>query len=147
MSVKVYCDAGSNLYPAILKEKKANIHVFPMSVTVDDKTYRLYEDDVDVEAFSKEFYERLDPRKKNVRTSLVSPGEYKSAFEKEAKEGNQVICFTLAKGISGTYNAACLAAEEVNNAAGKEVVHVINTSRRHILKIHAPVQNNHVCFQ
>ncbi|MBP5092075.1 MAG: DegV family protein [Bacilli bacterium] len=128
MSVKVYCDAGSNLYPAILKEKKADIHVFPMSVTVDDKTYRLYEDDVDVEAFSKEFYERLDPRKKNVRTSLVSPGEYKSAFEKEAKEGNQVICFTLAKGISGTYNAACLAAEEVNNAAGKEVVHVINTA-------------------
>ena len=128
MSVKIYCDAGSNLYPAILKAKKAEINVFPMNVTVNDKVYRCYEDHIDVEAFSKEFYESLDPRKKNVRTSLVSPGEYQKAFQEEANQGNEVVCFTLAKGISGTYNAACLAAEAVNEKVGKKVIHVVNSA-------------------
>ena len=94
MSIKIYCDAGSNLYPAILKIKNADINVFPMNVVVDNKTYRCYEDNIDVEAFSKEFYESLNPRKKNVHTSLVSVGEYQKAFSEEVDKGNQVVCFT-----------------------------------------------------
>ena len=128
MSIKIYCDAGSNLYPAILKTKNADINVFPMNVVVDNKTYRCYEDNIDVEAFSKEFYESLNPRKKNVRTSLVSVGEYQKAFSEEVDKGNQVVCFTLAKGISGTYNAARLAADAINESAGKEVVHIVNSA-------------------
>jgi DegV family protein with EDD domain len=128
MSIKIYCDAGSNLYPAILKIKNADINVFPMNVVVDNKTYRCYEDNIDVEAFSKEFYESLNPRKKNVHTSLVSVGEYQKAFSEEVDKGNQVVCFTLAKGISGTYNAARLAADAINESAGKEVVHIVNSA-------------------
>ena len=128
MSIQVYCDAGSNLYPAVLKAKNADIKVLAMSVTVNEKVFRCYDDDIDVAAFSKEFYESLNPAKKNVRTSLVSTGEYLEAFQKEVAAGNEVICFTMAKGISGTYNSARLAAEQTNEEAGKEVVHVVNTA-------------------
>lgn len=128
MSIKVICDAGSNLYPEVLKRKKADIIVLPMSVTLGEKTFHCYADDIDVESFSKDFYAALKKNKKNVRTSLVSPGDFLAAFKKEAEEGNQVICFTMAKGISGTYNSAILAASEVNGGEKGEVVRVIDSA-------------------
>jgi DegV family protein with EDD domain len=128
MAIEIYCDAGSNLYPKVLKEKNMNIHVMSMNVILNGKTYCCYDDDIDVEKFSKEYYAALDPAKKNVRTSLVSPGQFQEAFQKEVDAGNQVICFTMAKGISGTYQSACIAADMVNQDAGKEVVHVINSA-------------------
>ncbi len=128
MAIKIFCDAGSNLYPAILKEKNLDIHVMSMNVILNGKTYCCYDDDIDVPAFSKTYYAALDPAKKNVHTSLVSPGQFQEAFQKEVDEGNQVICFTMAKGISGTYQSACIAADMVNGQADKEVVHVINSA-------------------
>ena len=97
MSIEIYCDAGSNLYPAFLKQKNYNIHVFSMNVILNGKTYHCYDDDIDPEAVSKEYYASLDPRKKNVHTSLVSPGDYQETFLREAKAGNQVVCFCMAK--------------------------------------------------
>ncbi len=128
MAIKIFCDAGSNLYPAVLKAKNLDIHVMSMNVILNGKTYCCYDDDINVENFSKEYYAALDPAKKNVHTSLVSPGEFQEAFQKEVDQGNQVICFTMAKGISGTYQSACIAADMVNQDANKEVVHVINSA-------------------
>ena len=128
MSIKVYCDAGSNLYPEILKAKSLDINVLSMDVSLGEKTYHLYHDDVNVKEFSKEFFNTLKSNKDSVRTSLVSPGDFLDAFKKEVEAGNQVICFTMAKGISGTYNSAVLAATEVNGEVGKEAVHVVDSA-------------------
>ena len=62
----------------------------------------------------------------NIRTSLVSPGDYEKTFTEEVEKGNKVICFTMAKGISGTYNSACVARDLVNEKYGEKMVEVID---------------------
>ena len=128
MAVKIYADAGSNLFPVVLKNRGVEVNVVNMHLTVGDHEYNCYNDPIDVEDFSKIFYNYLEDPNIDVHTSLVNPGDYLNAFKEDVKAGNQIICFTMAKGISGTYNSAVVAANEINEKEGKEVVHVIDTA-------------------
>lgn len=126
--IKVYTDAGSNLFPSLLKEKNWDIKVMPMTLRIDDKDLLCYSDDIDVPAISHDFYEDLDSGKKKVTTSLVNPDTFLNAFEEDINAGNEIICFTMAKGISGTYQSACIAANEINEEHDKKVVYVVNSA-------------------
>lgn len=126
MSIKIFTDAASNLFPSILKEKGSSISVLPMAIDVGDTHFLCYEDNIDVDEVSKSFYEKVEKGEK-VHTSLANPGLFKEKAMEEIKEGNQVIFVTLASGISGTYQSACLMANEINEAEGKEVVKVIDS--------------------
>ncbi len=126
--IKVYTDAASNLFPSILKEKGLDIKVVSMNLHVDDKDIKCYDDDIDVPAISKEFYEDLESGKKKISTSLINPDTFMKAFEKDIEAGNEIICFTMASGISGTYQAASIAADEINEEKGKKVIHVVNSA-------------------
>ena len=125
MAIKIYADAVSNLFKNIIVNKGLDIKVMTLHLRIDDKEYLCYEDNIDIEEFSKTYYE-LMKEGKDVKTSLVSPGDYEKAFLEEAEKGNKVICFTMAKGISGTYNSACLARDSVNEAKKEKVVEVID---------------------
>ena len=125
MAIKIYADAVSNLFKNIIINKGLDIKVMTLHLRIDDKEYLCYEDNIDIEQFSKTYYE-LMKEGKDVKTSLVSPGDYEKAFLEEAEKGNKVICFTMAKGISGTYNSACLARDSVNEAKKEKVVEVID---------------------
>ncbi len=125
MAVKIFADAVSNLFKNIIKEKNLDIKVMSLHLRIDDKEYLCYEDDIDIEDFSKTYYE-LMKEGKEPQTSLVSPGDYEKAFLEEVNKGNKVICFTMAKGISGTYNSACLACDQVNKEKEEKVVEVID---------------------
>lgn len=48
-----------------------------------------------------------------VKTSQVSIGEYADFFRKIFDEGKDILHLTLSSGISGSYNSACIAAEQV----------------------------------
>ena len=126
MGIKVFTDAASNLFASFLKEKNYDIKVLPMTLDVDGKTYQCYENEINIEEFSKEIYAKMKEGA-NIKTSLANPDVWAKAYEEEIRNGNKVIVFTLASGISGTYNAACLAAEMVNEDANEEMVHVIDT--------------------
>jgi len=128
MAVKIYADAGSNLFPEVLEKRGLDIKVISMHLTVGDHDYCCYNDPINVDDFSKIFYGYLEDPKVDVHTSLVSPGDFLEAFEADVQQGNQVICFTMAKGISGTYNSACVAANEINEREGKMMVRVIDTA-------------------
>ena len=128
MAVKIYADAGSNLFPEVIAARGVEINVVSMHLTVGDHDYNCYNDPINVNDFSKIFYGYLEDPKVEVHTSLVSPGDFIEAFKADVEAGNQIICFTMAKGISGTYNSACLAANEFNEKAGKMVVRVIDTA-------------------
>lgn len=127
MAVKIFADTGSNLYPALLKEKNLDIHVINMPLFVDGEPLICYEDNSDINKLSKKFYEDV-AEGKDIRTSLINPGTFLEEFKKETDQGNKVICFTMAKGISGTYQSACTAANEINEEKGKQFVRVINTA-------------------
>ena len=128
MAVKIYADAGSNLFPEIIAKREVDIKVVSMHLTVGDHEYNCYNDPINVDDFSKIFYGYLEDPKVDVHTSLVSPADYLDACKEDVNAGNQIICFTMAKGISGTYNSACVAANEINEKAGKEVVRVIDSA-------------------
>ncbi|MBE6136600.1 MAG: DegV family protein [Erysipelotrichaceae bacterium] len=130
MAIKVYADAGSNLFPEVIKNRGLEdyIKVVNMHLQVGDHEYNCYNDPINVDDFSKIFYTYLEDPKVDVHTSLVNPGDFLAAFEEDVKAGNQIICITMAKGISGTYNSACVAANEINEEQGKEVVQVIDSA-------------------
>ena len=126
MAIKIICDAVSNLFKNIIYEKKLNVKVMNVHLTIGDKEYNCYDDDLDIEEFSKAYYE-LMAEGVEVKTSLVNPMCFVEEFEKEAEAGNQVIVFTMAKGISGTYQSAVMAMNEINDKYQREVVYVVDT--------------------
>ena len=125
MGVTIIADAVSNLFQDILKEKNLNIRVMSLHLKIGDKDYSCYDDPIDIKEFSKTYYEEM-AKGADVKTSLVSPGNFEEAFEEEIAKGNKVVCFTMAKGISGTYNSACLAKDTVNEKHQGTYVEVID---------------------
>lgn len=127
MEIKIYCDAGSNLYNKVIKDQDVEgIKVVSMNLFVEDKTYHCYDDDIDVEKFAHEYYDELRAFK-NIHTSLINPNDFMEAFKEDVEKGNKIICFTMASGISGTYQSCVLAANQINDEKGEEVVHVVDS--------------------
>ena len=126
MAIKVYADAGSNLFPEIIKEKNLDIKVINMKLYIKDKEYNCYDQSFDTEKVSKVFYEELEGDN-DIHTSLINPNDYLEAFKEDVDNGNQIICFTMAKGISGTYQSACIAKDMINDEKGQEVVYIIDS--------------------
>lgn len=126
MNITIIADAVSNLFPSVLKDKKLNIRVLNLKLRLGDKEYICYEESLDIPSFSKEFFQRMSEGE-DPQTSLASPGEYLEVFKEEVDKGNKVICFTMAKGISGTYNSACLARDDINSQYKETMVEVIDS--------------------
>ena len=61
---------------------------------------------------NREFYERLIETDEIPKTSQITPFEYRSNFEKAVEAGEQVVCFCLSSGVSGSFQSACVAAQE-----------------------------------
>ena len=126
MPITLVADAVSNLFNDIIKAKKLNVKVMNIRLRIDDKEYRVYDEIKDVREFSKHYFEAMKDPKKKIQTTLVSTGEYYELFKEEAFKGNQVICFTMASGISGTYQSACIARDMINNESKTKMVEVID---------------------
>ena len=128
MAIKIYADAGSNLFKGIIEKRNVEIKVVNMSLTIDERTYNCYEDEIDVEKFSHTFYQQMRDGSKSINTSQITPYTYMEAFKEDIEAGNQIICFVMAKGISGTYNSACQARDIINNEQGKEMVYIVDSA-------------------
>ena len=53
MAIKIYADAGSNLFQSILDDKQADIHIVKMPLYVEDKTYICYDENINVEKIKR----------------------------------------------------------------------------------------------
>ncbi len=127
MAIKIYADAGSNLFPSIIKAKDLDIQLVKMKLFINDECFDCYDDKFNFDRVSKIFYKELSGNN-NIHTSLINPNDYLEAFKDDVAAGNQIICFTMAKGISGTYQSACIARDTINEKQGKEVVAVIDSA-------------------
>lgn len=126
MGVSIIADAVSNLFPDIIKEKKLGIRVMNMHLTIGDREYNCYNDKLNIKDFSKTYFAMMEEGHK-ASTTLVNTYDFLEAFKEEIEKGNKVICFCMAKGISGTYNSAVMAATEINENYHEEMVRVIDT--------------------
>ncbi|WP_313184589.1 DegV family protein [Lacrimispora sp.] len=79
--------------------------------TMDGVTYP---DDLGQSIPFPEFYDRIAKGAAPV-TSQVNVEEYCDFFEPFLKEGKDILHLTLSSGISGTYNSACVAREEMSS--------------------------------
>lgn len=126
MGIKIIAEATSNLFKNVLLKNNADIKVMNMHLVIGDKEYNCYDDEMDISDFSKYFFQKIAEGEKT-RTTLVSPGEFEEEFKKEIAKGNKVICFTMASGISGTHQSACIARDLVNEEAKEEMVYVVDS--------------------
>lgn len=126
MSIKIVAEATCNLFKEILDKKSIeNVRIIKMSLFVGEKEYKCYDDDMDIAEFSKYYFEELDKGTK-VHTSLVNPDAFEKVFREEVENGNKVICFTMASGISGTNQSANIAKDLINEEFKEEKVYVVD---------------------
>lgn len=87
-----------------------NIHVIPMEITIKDQTYQ------DIIEISKEdFYRKSAEAGIVPRTACPAPGKWAQLIESIAKPGDTILTFHISSPLSGSYNAARIAAEELRN--------------------------------
>lgn len=96
--------------------KKYDIHVIPLKLRFGEQEY------LDGELTSEEFYERLVTAKELPKTSQPSPEEFSNLYSGLLDNYKEVISVHLSSGLSGTVNAAHIAADKF-----KQKVHVLDT--------------------
>ena len=105
MSVRIITDSASDISQEWAKEW--NITVLPLKVRFGEEEFL---DGVTLS--NREFYERLIETDEIPKTSQITPFEYRSNFEKAVEAGEQVVCFCLSSGVSGSFQSAQVAAQE-----------------------------------
>lgn len=101
--ITIITDSASDLS----QNNKNGITVLPMTISFDNETY---EDGVTLTPDN--FYMKLIESSTLPKTSQVSPYAFSEAYEKALGHSDQVIVITLSSKLSGTYQSACIAAED-----------------------------------
>lgn len=93
------------------KVDEIGVDVVPLTVDLDGKIYTNYLDWREIEP--KVFYDELRAKKPS-KTSAANIGDFREAIEPYLKEGKDVLYIGFSSGLSGTYNAGRMAAEELS---------------------------------
>lgn len=106
MSVKIIVDSTADLLPHL----KEQVTVVPLTVHFGDEEY------IDgITITHKEFYEKLVETDVLPQTSQATPSAFEEVFAKIAANGDSAVVLTLSSSLSGTYQSACIAAEDFEN--------------------------------
>ncbi|MEY8352253.1 DegV family protein [Lachnospiraceae bacterium 54-53] len=103
--------------------EKRHIPYVCFHYTMDGITYP---DDLGESIPFDEFYDRIAKGAAPV-TSQVNADEYCEFFEPFLNEGKDILHLTLSSGISGTYNSACIAREELKIRYPNRTVAIIDS--------------------
>ena len=85
-----------------------------------------YPDDLGATVPPKELYERMLAGETS-KTSQPSAGEYIEFFEQFLSEGKDILHITLSTGISGAFNSAKVAAEEMREKYPDRTIYVVDS--------------------
>ena len=113
--IKIVTDSSCDLNKDIIE--KYNIKVVPLNVSFGEDTY------IDGELDKKEFYERMKNSSELPKTSCPSPEKFMQSYEGD----EDVIIFTIASALSGTYSATLLAKNMMLEENPDKKIAVIDT--------------------
>ena len=99
--IKLICDSMADLTKDQIE--KYDIEVLPLTVILDDKEYK---DGIDFEL--DEFYQLLKD-KKYPKTSQVTYGQFKTAFDKYVADGRTIFYIASSANATGSYQSAVMA--------------------------------------
>ena len=118
---KLYTDTSANLPLALLREY--DIAVIPFSYTVNGVAED-YKEETDFDG--KAFYDAMR-RGAEVKTSMVNPATAAAFFERALAQGDDVLYVGMSGGISGTAQAAVIAAGELTEKYPARKIVTIDT--------------------
>ena len=116
---KIYTDSTADLPEDYIKEH--DLSVMNLRYIIDGESYGT-DKKLEVHAF----YEMMRSGKMPT-TSQVNPEEAKEYFLQSRKENKEILCMCFSSGLSGTYNSARIAAEEVMEEYPDTKIIVIDT--------------------
>ena len=106
MNVKIIVDSTVDM-PGSCQDQ---VSIVPLTVRFGDEEYL---DGVTIDR--ARFYERLVESDTLPSTSQATPDAFAALFEQVKQEGGSAVVITISSKLSGTYQSACLAAEEYRN--------------------------------
>ncbi len=115
MAIRILTDSASDI-----SQERANewgITVLPLKVRFGEEEFL---DGVTLKG--SEFYHKLVETDEIPKTSQISPYEYQEQFSAAKEAGDDLIYFCLSAGVSGSYQSACIAAEDYS-----DVVTIVDT--------------------
>lgn len=103
MNIQIITDSASD----IVNPERGDVTVIPMTITFGETEF------LDgVTLTHQEFFERLIECDDLPTTSQISPFAFTQAIQKATENGDCAIVITMSGKLSGTYQSACVAAEE-----------------------------------
>ena len=103
--VRILVDTSSDFELEELRQR--NLEYVPMPIQFEGESLR------DVEELSKEaFYQRLETQYPT--TAQPSPAEFAAHFQAAKEAGDEIVAIVMSSALSGTYQGACLAKEDVD---------------------------------
>lgn len=102
--VRIIVDSASDLAQGVAEK----VTVLPMTLRFGNTEY------IDgVNITNKEFYEKLIESDELPTTSQIMPLAFEEAYKEALSKGEDVIVITISSKLSGTYQSACIAKDEV----------------------------------
>ena len=116
----LFSESTCDLTPELVQE--IDIHILPMTFTVDGQRYRNYPDNR--EMTPKTFYDKLRAGSMST-TSQVAISDYEEAFTPFLEQGQDILYLAFSSGLSGTYQASKVAIEELlEKFPGRRIVSI-----------------------
>ena len=109
--MQIVTDSGTDLSLPPEQVAELNIHVVPLIVTLEGKSYR---EGVDIQP--GEFYRLLAATDSLPITSQPSAGDFAETYRRLAATDPDILSVHISSGLSGTVNAARVGAEQVPEA-------------------------------
>ena len=120
--ISIVTDSTSDLPPSVYKD--LDLHVIPLSVIFEDKTF--IDDGVSIKP--DDFYKMMQSSTEMPKASQPTPGNFMNLYNSLIKEGKKVISIHISRKLSGTLNSADLAAKQFQEGEviviDSEVVHM-----------------------
>lgn len=124
---QVFVDSAANIPAEIVK--KYGIHVISFVNHINGEDIVNFDINLNQEEErekGKQYYEAVRSGAK-VKTSLINTADFIAHFTPVLEAGEDIMYFSLSKNISGTYNAACLAAEELKEQFPERKLRLIDS--------------------
>ncbi len=123
----IYVDSAANLPAEIAKQY--GIHVISFHTYVNGKMIEDFDSSLSMEqerTCGHRYYESIR-NGAEVQTSLINQAEFMEQFQAALQNGKDVLYISLSKNISGTFNAAKLAAEELSEDFPDHQVYLVDS--------------------
>ncbi len=122
MNYRLITDSSANLPLKMLENNNVSCISLPFCIGGKKEMFC-----PDVKKFdAKRYYERLKNGLK-ITTSQIGPEEYIKHFEDVLKEGQDILYLSMSSGVSGTYNNAVFAANELKEKYPERKILVLDT--------------------